>query len=49
MRSVRVGDIAVFNYIYGWKEGKIALKPDYVYTKRCVACPGDSICIRGGY
>lgn len=49
IRSVRVGDIAVFNYIYGWKEGKIALKPDYVYVKRCVACPGDSICISGGY
>lgn len=48
-RSIRVGDIAVFNYIYGWKEGRIGLKQDYVYTKRCIACPGDSISIRDGY
>ena len=49
LRKARPGDIMVFNYPEGWEDGKIGFKINYVYAKRCVACPGDSISIRNGY
>lgn len=49
LRRPRPGDIMVFNYPEGWEDGTIGFKINYVYAKRCVACPGDSISIRGGY
>lgn len=48
LRKLRVGDCAVYNYQYGWEPGKIGFKINYVYAKRCVACPGDTISIVGG-
>ena len=49
LRQARVGDVMVFNYPEGWENGKIGFKINYVYAKRCLACPGDSISIRNGY
>lgn len=43
LRKLRVGDIAVFNYPYGWQEDKIGFRINYVYAKRCLGVPGDSI------
>ena len=34
LRKLRVGDIAVFNYPYGWGGDTIAFKINYVYCKR---------------
>ena len=44
-RKMRVGDIALFNYPRGWTEEKIGFKINYVYAKRCVGTPGDSVWI----
>ncbi len=44
-RKLRVGDIAVFNYPRGWNDSCMGFKINYVYAKRCVAVPGDSISI----
>lgn len=46
VRKLRVGDIAVFNYPWGWQERVIGFKINYVYAKRCVAVPGDTLWIR---
>ena len=44
-RKLRVGDIAVFNYPFGWKNREIGFKINYVYAKRCVGAPGDTLTI----
>ena len=49
LRKLRVGDLAIYNYQYGWEPGKIGFKINYVYAKRCVACPGDTISIVDGH
>ena len=40
-RGLRPNDIIVFNYPIN--DGKIGFKINYVYVKRCVALPGDTI------
>jgi len=45
VRKIRVGDVCVVNYPWGWEEFKIGFKINYVYCKRCVGCPGDSVTI----
>ena len=40
-RGLRPNDIIVFNYPVN--DGKIGFKINYVYVKRCVALPGDTI------
>ena len=40
-RGLRHNDIVVFNYPIN--DGKMGFKINYVYVKRCVALPGDSI------
>lgn len=45
LRKLQVGDIALFNYPRGWTEEKIGFKINYVYAKRCVGIPGDSVWI----
>ena len=47
IRKVRRNDIVIFNYPINKK--KIAFKINYVYAKRCVALPGDSISGVDGY
>lgn len=44
-RSIAVGDIAVFNMPYGEASRHISFDPYYVFIKRCVGCPGDTIYI----
>ena len=48
LRKLRVGDIAVFNYPYGWGGDTIAFKINYVYCKRCWGTPGDTVRIVDG-
>lgn len=49
LRKLRPGDVAVFNYPYGWNNERIGFKADYIYVKRCIACPGDSLSIEDGF
>lgn len=48
-RRLRPGDLIVFNHPMPHKRGDIAFKINYVYAKRVVGTPGDTIGIRGGY
>lgn len=47
MRRVERNDILIFNYPNN--DNRIAFKINYVYAKRCVALPGDSISAVDGY
>lgn len=47
LRDIRHNDIVVFNMPY--IDGKIKFKINYVYCKRCVGLPGDSISIKGSF
>lgn len=49
LRGVRRGDIVVFNMPYHDDCDSIKFIINYVYCKRCVALPGDSLSIAGGY
>lgn len=48
-RKIRVGDIAVFNYPYARDTASIQFLINYVYVKRCIGCPGDTVRIDNGY
>lgn len=48
LRKLRVGDVAVFNYPYGWGGDTIAFKINYVFCKRCWGTPGDTVRIVDG-
>lgn len=48
IRRLRVGDVAVFNYPYGRGGDTIAFKINYVYCKRCLGAPGDTVRIVDG-
>ena len=47
LRRIDRNDILIFNYPIN--DNKIAFKINYVYAKRCVALPGDSISAVNGY
>lgn len=49
LRRVRVNDVVVFNAPRGYDRKRIEFRINYVYAKRCVATPGDSISVRNGY
>lgn len=49
LRRLRVGDVAVFNYPYGWRNDEIGFKINYVYIKRCIGVPGDSVSAVGSH
>ncbi len=49
IRGIRTGDIAVFNFPYGREWGKIGFRINYVYAKRCIGCPGDTVWIEDGF
>ena len=49
LRKLRVGDVAVFNYPYGWGGDTVAFKINYVYCQRCWGAPGDTVRIVDGY
>lgn len=43
-RKIRTGDIAVFNSPEGWnRQDRITFEINYVYAKRCLGAPGDTI------
>lgn len=49
LRKIKVGDIAVFNYPRGWSDSCMGFRINYVYAKRCVALPGDSISVKDSH
>ena len=49
IRRARPGDVAVFNYPEGWEKNRIGFRINYVYTKRCIGCPGDTVRIENGF
>lgn len=49
IRPVRVNDVVVFNAPRGYDRDNIEFRINYVYAKRCIGTPGDSVTIRNGY
>ena len=49
IRKLRPGDIAVFNYPQGRDREKIEFRINYVYAKRCIGCPEDTVRIVDGH
>lgn len=49
LRDIHRGDIVVFNMPYHEDCDTIKFIINYVYCKRCIGQPGDSVSIRGGY
>ena len=49
IRKLRPGDVVVFNSPDGRDVNTINFKINYVYAKRCIGCPGDTIRIIGGF
>lgn len=48
-REIRPGDIIVFNFPFGFNDwSKVEFKINYVFCKRVLGCPGDSIAIIDG-
>ncbi len=45
LRKLEVGDFVIYNSPNGKGPGKIGFKLNYVYAKRCAACPGDTLSI----
>ena len=48
-RKICPGDIVVFNNPRGRNRKRIEFRINYVYVKRCIGCPGDSVGITNGY
>ena len=34
---------------FGWEKNRIGFRINYVYTKRCIGCPGDTVRIENGF
>ena len=49
IRKLRRGDIAIFNYPYGTDGKRLGFKINYVYCKRCIGTPGDTVEIADGF
>ncbi|MFI3306512.1 MAG: signal peptidase I [Rikenellaceae bacterium] len=49
LREVRHNDIVIFNFPLNRKRNKIEFELNYVYGKRCVGMPGDSVSIVDGF
>ena len=49
VRRVRPGDVVVFNAPHGYDRGRIEFRINYVYSKRCIGAPGDTIAIRDAF
>jgi signal peptidase I len=48
-RKIKVGDVLVFNAPNGYGRGKIEFKINYVFAKRCIAIPGDTVSAKNGF
>lgn len=50
LRKIRPGDVIVFNFPFGYDDwSKIEFRINYVYCKRVVGAPGNTIGINDGY
>ena len=49
IRKVRVNDVVVFNAPRGYDRNRIEFRINYVYSKRCIGTPGDSVSVRDSY
>ena len=49
MRKIKPNDVVVFNYPHGYLRNKIEFKINFVYAKRCIGCPGDTVSIINGF
>jgi signal peptidase I len=50
LRRVRTSDLLVFNYPLGYDDwGKLEFKINYVYAKRCIGIPGDTVSFERGF
>lgn len=49
LRKIRPNDVLVFNIPRGYDRDKIEFKINYVFAKRCVGTPGDTIRIEKGF
>lgn len=49
LRDIQRGDVVVFNMPYHRGCDTIKFIINYVYCKRCIGIPGDSVSIRGGF
>lgn len=49
IRKVGVNDVVVFNAPRGYDRNRIEFRINYVYSKRCIGTPGDSVSVRDGY
>ena len=47
LRNIRRNDILVFNFPIN--KGRISFKINYVYAKRCIGLPGDTVSIENGF
>lgn len=47
--DLKVGDLVVANYPYPYSKDTIGFKMNYVYLKRCIGVPGDTLRIVDGY
>lgn len=48
-RSIKPGDIVVYNAPYGYDRNIIEFKINHVYCKRCIGGPGDTIGVRDAF
>lgn len=49
LRKPKIGDVLVFNYPYARSKDTIGFRINYVYAKRCLGTPGDSVSIVDGF
>ncbi len=49
LRKVQHNDIIVFNFPLNFKKQKIEFEINYLYCKRCIGMPGDSVSIVDGF
>lgn len=49
IRKVEHNDIVIFNFPINHKKQKIEFKLNFVYGKRCIGLPGDSVSVEDGY
>lgn len=49
LRKVEHNDIVIFNFPINRSKYRIEFKINYVYGKRCIGLPGDTVEIRNGY
>ena len=48
-RKIYPNEVVVFNHPYGKKNRQIGFRINYVYAKRCIGTPGDTIGVCNGY